>query len=70
MGGRPDFVGSTLYINARPYTVIGMTPEGFSGLNALLAPDVWLPFGMFSSLSSAFSDSSSAPIWRSRRTTR
>ena len=56
MGGRPDFVGSTMFINARPYTVIGVTPEGFSGLNALLAPDVWLPFGMFSSLSSAFSD--------------
>ena len=56
MGGRSDFVGSTMYINARPYTVIGVTPDGFSGLNALLAPDVWLPFGMFSSLSSAFGD--------------
>jgi putative ABC transport system permease protein len=62
MGGRPDFVGSTMYINARPYTVIGVTPDGFSGLNALLAPDVWLPFGMFSSLSSAFSDSSTADL--------
>ncbi len=58
VGGKPDFVGSTLYVNSKPYTVIGITPEGFSGVSALLAPDVWLPFGMFSQLGSAFSDES------------
>ena len=45
-GGKSDFVGSTLFVNSKPYTVIGITPEGFSGISALLAPDVWLPFGM------------------------
>ncbi len=55
-GGKPDFVGSTLYVNGKPYTVIGITPEGFSGISALLAPDVWLPFGMYTQLGSAFSD--------------
>ncbi len=57
MGGRHDFVGSTLFINGQPYTVIGVTPEGFSGISALLAPDVWLPLGIYSQLSSAFNDS-------------
>ncbi|HEV3410660.1 MAG TPA: ABC transporter permease [Chthoniobacterales bacterium] len=56
-GGRADFVGSTLYINGQPYTVIGIAPEGFSGISALLAPDIWLPLGVYSQLSSAFSDS-------------
>src|SRR4051812_5728429 len=56
-GGRPDFVGSTLYVNGQPYTVIGVTPEGFSGISALLVPDVWLPLGIYSQISSAFSDS-------------
>ena len=56
MGGRDDFLGSSLQINGQPYTVIGITPDGFSGISALIAPDVWLPFGMFSQLGSAFSD--------------
>src|SRR4029434_6310427 len=43
MGGRQDFIGSKLRINGRPYSVIGITPDGFSGAHALLAPDVWLP---------------------------
>ncbi|MFN2477171.1 MAG: ABC transporter permease, partial [Chthoniobacterales bacterium] len=55
-GGKPDFVGSTLFVNSKPYTVIGIAPEGFSGVSALLSPDIWLPFGMYSQLGSAFSD--------------
>ena len=57
MGGRNDFIGSDLQINGRPYTVIGVTPDGFSGVSALVAPDVWLPLGVHSSLGSAFADS-------------
>jgi predicted permease len=47
MGGRPDFVGSTLDVNGEPFTVIGVTPRGFSGVNALLSPDLWLPLGVY-----------------------
>src|SRR6266567_2715410 len=57
MGGRNDFVGSNLQINGQPYTVIGITPDGFSGVSALVAPDVWLPLGVHSHLGSAFADS-------------
>ncbi|ACB75182.1 ABC transporter permease [Opitutus terrae] len=53
-GGRPDFVGSTLRLNGASYTVIGVTRPGFSGLNALLAPDVWLPLGQFAQFSQPF----------------
>jgi putative ABC transport system permease protein len=59
MGGRADFVGSNLQINGQPYTVIGITPDGFSGVSALVAPDVWLPLGMHARLGSAFADSES-----------
>jgi len=57
MGGRQDFVGSNLQINGQSYTVIGITPDGFSGVSAVVAPDVWLPLGVHSRLGSAFSDS-------------
>src|SRR5437773_529112 len=59
MGGGSDFVGSNLQINGQPYTVIGITPDGFSGISALVAPDVWLPLGVRSQLGSAFGDSES-----------
>jgi putative ABC transport system permease protein len=56
-GARADFVGSTLQVNGQPYTVIGITPDGFSGASALVAPDIWVPLGMRSQLGSAFGDS-------------
>jgi len=56
LGGRSDLIGTVLQINGRPYTLIGVTPEGFAGLNALLGPDIWLPLGMYTQLGSAFSD--------------
>jgi len=57
MGSRSDFVGSTLQINGQPYTVVGIAADGFSGANALIAPDIWAPIGIRSQLGSAFGDS-------------
>lgn len=54
LGGRPDFVGSTLRVNDRPHTVVGVAPKGFSGVSALIAPEVYLPMGIFSHIASAF----------------
>ncbi len=56
-GARDNFVGSTIQINGQPYTVIGIAPDGFSGANALIAPDIWLPLGIRSQFGSAFGDS-------------
>jgi predicted permease len=61
MGGRDDFVGSKLQVNGQPYTVIGITPQGFGGVNVLVAPDIWLPLGIRSQLGSAFGDSETSP---------
>jgi predicted permease len=58
LGGRADLIGQQLVINGQSYTLIGVTPEGFAGTNAILAPDLWLPLGVYSQLGSAFSDTS------------
>ena len=57
MGGRNDFVGSSVRVNGQPYTVIGITPEGFSGVSVLVAPDLWVPLGLYSKIGAAFADS-------------
>ena len=55
-GARKDFVGTTLQVNGQPYTVIGIAPDGFCGASALIAPDIWVPFGIRAQLGSAFAD--------------
>jgi len=56
LGGRADLIGKPLIVNGQTYTLIGVTPDGFAGMNALLAPDLWLPLGVYAQLGSAFSD--------------
>src|SRR2546428_1197447 len=40
-GGDPTLVGKTITLDTRPYTVVGVLPEGFRGLTALA--EVWVP---------------------------
>ncbi|HEY0972355.1 MAG TPA: ABC transporter permease [Gemmatimonadales bacterium] len=42
LGGDPDVIGRTLRIDRGVYTVVGVAPEGFTGLERAPA-DVWLP---------------------------
>ncbi|MCW5556694.1 MAG: ABC transporter permease [Verrucomicrobiae bacterium] len=51
-GSNPDLVGSTLRINGRLFTVVGITPEKFTGANATVGPEFYFPLGLFDSLSS------------------
>ena len=55
-GGQASFVGTRLRVNGQPHTVVGVARKGFSGLNALLAPDIWLPFGQFSNYQQTLND--------------
>ena len=46
-GFNPAFVGSHIRLNAIDFTVIGIAPPGFTGTMAMVAPEMWLPLGMF-----------------------
>ena len=40
----PDAVGRTLRIGGRPYTIVGVAPAPFGGMNApVLTPALWMP---------------------------
>ena len=57
MGGRPEFIGSTIKVNGHAFTVIGVTPRGFTGVNAVISPDLWLPLGVYSMFANPLDDS-------------
>ncbi len=42
-GGAPDVVGRTLRLNNTVYTVVGIAPHAFIGVNAIFGPDFWTP---------------------------
>jgi predicted permease len=48
-GGDPGIVGRMLSVNASPYTVVGITPPGFGGVNVGSTTDFWVPMGMANS---------------------
>ncbi|HTZ72533.1 MAG TPA: ABC transporter permease [Candidatus Aquilonibacter sp.] len=41
--GATSAVGSQILVNGSPFTIIGITPQNFSGMSAISAPDVTLP---------------------------
>jgi macrolide transport system ATP-binding/permease protein len=46
-GLSPAFLGSTVRINSRDFTVVGVAPPWFTGTTALISLDMWVPLGMF-----------------------
>ena len=46
-GGHPDVLGSTIYLNYRPFTVVGVAAPGFLGSTSDARPDVWIPIAHF-----------------------
>ncbi len=50
MGGDTAVVGSTVYLNRKPYTVVGVAPAGFRGHIALGNVDVYVPIMQHPSL--------------------
>jgi predicted permease len=46
----PGVVGQTLQLNGRPFTVIGVAPDGFHG-TTVLTNDVWVPVNMVGEIS-------------------
>ncbi|MFL6513537.1 MAG: ABC transporter permease [Chthoniobacterales bacterium] len=46
IGSDPAVIGSTITLNGRAFTVIGVAPRTFTGIDVGIAPDVWVPMAM------------------------
>ena len=49
-GGSPQVTSRTIRLNSHEYQIIGVAPEGFHGLNAMYASEVWIPLMMYREL--------------------
>ena len=45
-GGAGDIIGKTLRLDNMVFTVIGVAPPRFIGVNAVFGPDLWIPAAM------------------------
>jgi predicted permease len=48
--GDPSVVGRIVRINKHPYTIVGVTPEGFYGTEKFVQPDIFVPIANEASL--------------------
>jgi predicted permease len=53
-GLNPAMLGSTILIDSRPFTVIGIMPQGFTGTTQVFAPEIWLPLGVYDQVANDF----------------
>jgi len=47
LGGDLAAVGKVMPLNGTGFTIVGITPEGFRGVNSLISPDLWVPSMMY-----------------------
>ncbi len=53
-GFNPGLLGSTVRVNERNFTVVGIAPEGFTGTMMLFGPELFFPLGMLDLLNNDF----------------
>lgn len=53
-GLKPGMLGSTITIDSRPFTVVGILPQGFTGTTQVFAPEIWLPLGVCDQVANDF----------------
>jgi putative ABC transport system permease protein len=63
-GRRPEVLGRTIRIGSRDYTIIGVTPRGFSGImiDWYEFPKVWVPFHQYASPAALMRRGTSNPV--------
>jgi predicted permease len=58
-GGKADILGKEVTLSGRPFTVVGVAPPSFRGLDLQLNPEFWVPLGNFDKLMPGMGDRAS-----------
>ena len=61
-GFDPNALGSQVFINGRPFTIVGITPKGFVGTMQILSPEVWLPMSVYDQVANDFSSENRSTV--------
>ena len=54
LGGTDAVLGSTVKINGRQFKVVGVAPRGFGGSMVIVSPELYVPTGVYNSLTNDF----------------
>ena len=58
-GGDPAIVGKAITLSGHPFTVVGVAPRSFRGLDLILDPEFWVPLGNLEQLAANLPDRNS-----------
>jgi predicted permease len=50
LGADPRVLGRAILLDGQPFTVVGVLPPRFHGLNVLLSSEIWIPVGAYDAL--------------------
>ena len=59
-GSKPEVLGSEILINSRPFTIVGIMPEGFTGTTHVIGSEVWVPLSAHDLVTNDFQRSEEA----------
>jgi len=46
-GFDPRILGQVVRLNSRPFTIVGVAPQGFTAADSIVSPEFWLPTGTY-----------------------
>jgi predicted permease len=56
-GEDAQIIGKTIHINGHLFTIVGVTPRGFTGTTALVSPELFVPLGAYTMVMNDFEGS-------------
>jgi putative ABC transport system permease protein len=54
LGGNDAVLGSTVRLNGRLFSIVGVAPRGFGGSMVIISPELFLPTGVYDSVANDF----------------